>query len=62
MIPLLRLGSKNVIALDLPTVGFVTFFAGGYHKIIANRLQANNKGNGTILSVTWVLAFNVKPQ
>lgn len=49
-------------ALNLPTVGFVTSFAGGYHKIIANRLQANNKGNGTILSVTWVMAFNVKPQ
>ena len=49
-------------ALELPTVGFVTSFTGGYHKIIANRLKANNKGNGTILSVTWVMAFNVKPQ
>lgn len=46
----------------MPTVGFVTSFAGGYCKLVANRLKGNNKGNGTILSVTWAMAFNVEPQ
>ncbi|MEM5687767.1 hypothetical protein AAHB49_22865 [Bacillus cereus] len=46
-------------ALGLPIVGFVTSVVGGYYKLVANRLEANNRGRGTVLSVTWAMAFNV---
>ncbi|MEK5102758.1 hypothetical protein [Cytobacillus sp. FSL M8-0252] len=48
--------------LKIPVLGFVASVVSNYGKLVASRLEKNNKGNGTILSITWAMVFNVKAQ
>lgn len=48
--------------IGLPLAGFTSTVAGGYYKLIANRMEAHNKGKGVKLSVTWAAIFTVSSQ
>ena len=37
-------------------------FDAGYWWLVATRIDANNKGNGTIINMTNVLVFDIMPQ
>lgn len=49
-------------ALGFIPGAFTGAVAGTYWGVLASRMDANNKGKGVTVSVTWVLAFNVEPR
>jgi hypothetical protein len=44
-----------------PPVGAVAGISTGQWLLLKNRINANNKGNGVYVGVTWALFFNVEP-
>ncbi|WP_051314585.1 hypothetical protein [Alteribacter aurantiacus] len=43
-----------------PPVGGIAAVSGGYWALLATRVEANNRGNGVKVSVTWVNVFSVE--
>lgn len=50
----------------VPGIGPAVAAGGGlsatYSNLVANRIDANNNGNGVILDMTWVAVFDVSPR
>lgn len=45
----------------LPPVAAIAGVSSGYWALLATRVNANNKGRGVLVEVTWVAVFDVTP-
>lgn len=59
----LGFGTIGGLGVVVPGIGPAVSAAGGltasYSTLVANRIDANNNGNGVILDMTWVAVFSV---
>lgn len=59
----LGFGTIGGLGVVVPGIGPAVSAAGGltasYSNLVANRIDANNNGNGVILDMTWVAVFSV---
>lgn len=44
----------------LPAIGGIGGFIAAYSGLLANRFEANNRGRGVTLNMTWALVYDVK--
>jgi hypothetical protein len=49
------------VTAPFPPIAGLASISSGYWLLLANRVEANNKGNGVKVAVTWVNIFNVTP-
>jgi hypothetical protein len=54
-------GIVTGITYMFPPVAAIAGVATGYWSLVAARVNANNKGKGVYVGVTWVAAFNISP-
>ncbi|MGN4447664.1 hypothetical protein ACTFOB_22675 [Bacillus cereus group sp. MYBK79-1] len=45
----------------MPIIGMGVAVTGGYYALLAARVDANNKGKGVYVGITWAIVFNVNP-
>ncbi|WP_404447999.1 hypothetical protein LG307_03160 [Sutcliffiella horikoshii] len=45
----------------MPPMSGLASLSGGYWLLLAKRVEANNKGKGVYVAITWVNVFNIKP-
>ena len=59
-------GTIGGLGVLVPGIGPAVSAAGGltasYSNLVANRIDANNNGNGVVLDMTWVAVFDVSPR
>lgn len=53
--------SATQLAPYFPVYAIPLAVTGGYLSLLANRIRANNQGNGVYLGITYVAVFNVEP-
>lgn len=46
----------------LAAVGVISGLTSGYFWLLSERLNANNKGSGVIVDMTWATIYNITPQ
>lgn len=54
-------GIVTGISAWFPPVAAIAGVQTGYWSLVAARVNANNKGKGVYVGVTWVAVFNIKP-
>lgn len=55
-------GGAAAVGFWFPVFGAGAGLSAGYAGLLANRMDANNNGNGVLVDMTWAAVYNVSPR
>lgn len=57
---LIAIGAGAASAI-FPPIAALGGLSAAYYALLANRINANNQGNGVYVAITWAAVFNIEP-